>query len=278
MTTETVNQEVEVKETQEVDKETKQETVDTGEQDVSKLQAELEALRAEKERMNKALKTANTEAQERRIKLKEYEELGLSDLEKARSLLKEHEEAELKKAEDERNFTEWQEKVKTRYESELTKVKSEIDTYKSQVDTYKEKFESMLVDKEAITLLSSKELKGEPAFIMPYLKKETKVIEVDGQLQAVIVDNHGEPRYNADGQLFTIRDRLLEMREDSVLGKAFDAPKISGVGTNSNPESSKGNSPVKYKNEMSLSEKTEYQTKYGFEAYRKLPAKRPSKK
>lgn len=255
-----------------------EETVETTDVDPAKLKAELEALRSEKERMNKALKTANAEAQERRIKLKEYEELGLSDLEQARNILKEREESELKKAEDAKNFTDWQEKVKVRHEGELNKIKSEVDTYKIQVDTYKEKFESMLVDKEAVELLSSKELDGEPAFIMPYLKKETKVMEIDGTFKAVIVDNTGEPRYKDDGSLLTIKDRLLEMREDAVFGKAFAAPKRSGVGTNPVMGDANSAAPRAYRNEMSLDEKTEYQRKHGFEAYQKLPAKRPNKR
>lgn len=188
----------------------------------------------EAQRVRKALETANEEAKNRRLKLKEYEELGLDDLEKAKSILKEREEAELRAAEESKNFSEWQEKIQTRHKTELEKYQQRLQEIEESANTYKTQLETVereyLVKNEAMR--NMQELDAIPEFIMPYLEKEVSVTQSDnGTKQAVIVDEYGEPRLK-DGKPMNIRQRLEEMREDPIFGRAFGAPKNSGSGGN----------------------------------------------
>lgn len=229
----------------------------------------------EAERMRNALKQANKEAQTRRERLNQYEELGLDDLEKAKEILKERDDAELKRAEEERNFTEWQEKIKGRYEGQLNEFSEKVEKTQEAANKYKSQLENYLVDNEALRVL--KELDGEPQFILPHLKNEVKVVEDDkGEMSTQIIDKYGEPRFK-DGKPMTIKDRVSEMREDDVFGKAFAAPKISGSGSQSGKgEGAKSAPKGFYRNEMSVQEKTDYMKEYGIEALNKLPRARPN--
>lgn len=231
----------------------------------------------EAKRMRDALKQANKEAQTRREKLNQYEELGLEDLERAKEILKEREESEIKRAEEEKNFTEWQEKIKGRYESQINDVASKVEQTQAAADRYKSQLENYLVDNEALRVL--KELKGEPQFILPHLKNEVKVTEDEsGKMSVQIVDEYGEPRLK-DGKPMTVKDRLTEMREDAVFGKAFEAPDISGSGSAADKGAQGGQDAPKkgmYRNEMTVEEKTAYMSKYGIEKFNELPRSRPS--
>lgn len=241
--------------------------------------ADLKAIQDELKRTREALKNANDEAKERRLKLKEYEELGLSDLEQARAILQEREEAELKRAEEEKNFTEWQERTRAKYEGQINDFTSKLEQTSEQASKYKQRLESYLVDNEALQVL--KELDGEPTFILPHLKNEVRVSEGEsGDMTVEVLDKHGDVRLGKDGKPLTIRDRLTELREDPIFGKAFNAPSRSGGGSGGD-NGGKGAddiAPKSYRNEMTTDQKGAYISKYGIEKFNALPRSRPGGK
>jgi hypothetical protein len=227
----------------------------------------------EAKRTREALAKANKEAQTRREKLREYEELGV-DLEAAKQLLQEKQEYELEKAKEEKNFTDYTEKLKNSYKGELERYQSQIAEKEEAVGKYKSQLEQMLVDNEALRVLS--DLKCEAnELIMPHLQKEVKVVEDEnGRMRTVLVDEYGDIR-EKDGKPVTIEDRLKEMRDHPVFGRAFAAPKVSGSGSNVNGDAVSGNKPPKvYKNELTESQRNEYIKKWGTEAFIANPRKR----
>jgi hypothetical protein len=230
----------------------------------------------EAKRIRDALHSANKEAQERREKLNKYEEMGLDSLEKAREILKEREDSEIKKAEEEKNFSEWQEKIQTQHQTQVEKYKSDLEKANEDVTKYRTQLESTLIDSEALRVIS--EMKGEPAFLLPYLKDEIKLIqdEHSGKMTSQIVDVSGTIRQNKNGKPMTIADRVNEMREDKIFGKAFSAPEVGGSGSSSTDKGApSASSPKAYRNEMTDRQKQEYVRDHGIEAFNKLERNAP---
>lgn len=232
----------------------------------------------EAERTRQALKKANEEAKTRRLELQKYSELGV-DPETIAQWKKEREEAEIQKLEEERNFSELQDRLKSSYEERLEREREKLNEYEEKVNGYRKSMENILVDNEAMKVLS--DMGGDPELVLHKLKQDVKVVENDlGDMKVQIMDANGQPRVKDGGGEYTIKDYFENLREHPSYGKAFTAPKVGGGGsktdTGASPEGA-GKPPKVYKSEMSASEMAAYAGKWGHEALRGMPRKRPNK-
>lgn len=248
------------------------------------IKKETEGMDAEEAaRVRRVLKERNEEAKKHRLRAKEledkvnqFEDLGV-DPDTVKQWKEERDAAEMKRLEDERNWEEIKTKLKEDKDQSVKKERERAEQLEEQINALKKERENDLVEKEAMRVLN--DLEGEPTFIMPYLSKEVTVIDDNGKSRAVVKDEiTGDPRTKEDGSYFTIEDRLKEMREDKVFGKAFAAPKVSGSGSNpstANPDgNNKGRPPKTTKAELrkNPSKLENFVKTYGMDAYNKLKA------
>lgn len=86
----------------------------------------------------------------------------------------------------------------------------------------------LMVENSATTAVA--ELKGVPELLMPFIKSQVKVAEVDGHFVVTVTDNAGEPRYGAAGQLMTIKELVTEMKANEKYGRLFESEAGAGGG------------------------------------------------
>lgn len=78
------------------------------------------------------------------------------------------------------------------------------------------------------------ELKGVPDLLMPFVTKQVKVIEVDGQQIPRVVDDAGDIRYSGvTGEPMTIKELVADMKKNDKYGRLFESEAASGAGTKS---------------------------------------------
>ena len=221
-------------------------------------------------RIRKALADANEADKNKRLKLKAYEEAGMTPEEIA-ELTKQRQEQELKYAEESKNWEKYKESLEKSYEGKISTYEEQLNETKTVVDRYKSTLEKTLIDKElqsAIVELGGKSVNT----LTKLLRENIKLSETeDGNFEVYAVDQFGQPE-EKDGKRIGIKDYVAKMREDSELGLLFDAPKIGGSG--SQPAASgtaKPTAPKMNKSKMTVDQLIDYRQKYGKEAFDKLP-------
>ena len=262
MTEETKTENVQAEETTQAAAETKQAEPSQAAEDK---QTVAEAKKAgvdveEFERTRKALEKANKEAAERRIKLKEWDELGV-DPEKVKQLLQAQREAEIKKAEEEGRYQELIDKMR----EDINRKEHEANEKLTAMQT---KLEKQLKEKEVVAAIAAED--GVAALLKSHVEKYVDIVEGDDGYETVIKDEYGQVRKNEDGSNMTIRQLVQSLKEHPELSFGFKAPKVSGSGTQDAGSQSK-TAPKKSKSKMTAREKAAYVEKYGMEAYQKLP-------
>lgn len=108
---------------------------------------------------------------------------------------------------------EWQPK----YETEQRKVKS-----------LAEQLHTVMVTNEAISAIAKE--KGDARLLLPFIKEQVKVTEVDGKFIVNVIDATGETRYTG-AQPTSIAELVKEMKADKQYGKLFESEAPSGAGT-----------------------------------------------
>lgn len=219
------------------------------------------------DRTRKALEKANKEAQDRRHKLREWDELGVEP-EKVRALLDEQREAEIKKAEEEGRYQELLDKMKDETNQKVSKADEKVNQMKSQLESY-------LVDKNLTEAIAAED--GIPKLLEGIAQKYVSAVEgEDGSYKTLVSDEDGKPRLNEKGDPMSIRELIASFKEDDDLQYAFKAPKVSGTGSDGQSSSapSKGNdtAPKPKKSSMSPKQQREYVAKHGYPQFAKLPS------
>jgi hypothetical protein len=209
------------------------------------------------EETRKALAKANKEAQKRREQLRQWDELG-ADPEQVKELIKQQREAEIKQAEEEGRYQELIEKIRDESTQERKK-------YQERLTQMEQKIQNQVYEKDLQAALMAED--GIPDLLESKLKKQTKMVEDGDTYKTVVLDEDG---LETD---MSVRDLLKQWKNDDVLSHGFKAPKVSGNGTSSNSASkSTGKAiPKPKRSDMSLREKDDYRSKYGLDAYKKLP-------
>ena len=97
----------------------------------------------------------------------------------------------------------------------------------------------LLVDTHAQQALA--EAGGSAKLLLPHIKSQCKVVEMDnGQMGVQVMDHNGNPRIaieNGQTRDFTISDLINEMRHDDVFAVGFQARGKSGTGGPSDHQS-----------------------------------------
>lgn len=208
----------------------------------------------------KALSKANKEAEQRRHRLKSYEQLG--DPDEINEIVRRQKEKEEKEAEH-RGDTEKMLKAKEE------KWKREVEEREQRLGQMQNSLHKYMVESQAASAIQ--ELDGVPKLLMPHIKEHVKMTETDnGDWVVRVVDEDGDPKFNANGEYMSIRDLVSEMKEDDAFGLAFKSRAPSGAGTNPNKTTGTPK-PRGKRSEMSKKEKEEFIEQHGFEEYQKLP-------
>lgn len=224
------------------------------------------ATEEELERTRKALAKANKEAQERRYKLQEWDDLGV-DPETVKQWKEERRNEEIRKAEEEGRYQDIIER--TRQESQEIQEKSQ-----AQVAQMKAQLEKHLVDKNLTEAIAAEE--GIPKLLQGIARNYVKTVhdEASGEYHTKVVDDDGMPRVNDKGEEMSIRELVQSFKEDPELQYAFKAPKTSGSGNDSQASAqppSKKPGPKPKKGDMSQKEQREFVQRYGYAEFAKLP-------
>lgn len=248
--------------TSEEGKTTDQEKAEKAVKDAEKAGATEEEL----ERTRKALAKANKEAQDRRYKLQEWDDLGV-DPETVKQWKEERRNEEIRKAEEEGRYQDIIEK--TRQESQEIQEKAE-----SQVASMKAQLENYLVDRNLTEAIAAEE--GIPKLLQGIARNYVKTVqdEASGEYHTKVIDDDGMPRVNDKGEEMSIRELVQSFKEDPDLQYAFKAPKTSGSGNDSQASAtppSKKPGPKPKKGDMSQKEQREFVQKHGYAEFAKLP-------
>lgn len=120
--------------------------------------------------------------------------------------------------------------MNTAHQSELAKKDETLAAMRKRLS-------SELVDKNAVSEIAT--AGGVPDLLLPHVQRQTKV---DDDFNVTVVDAKGDPRIKGNGDPFTIKDLVAEMKASDVYGRAFNGSGNSGSGTPPNSGSSGSNS------------------------------------
>lgn len=249
----------------EPEKEGKQEeaVTDNPEKDTPKENKSTNKEFEELERTRKALEKVNEESKNRRLKLREWEELGV-DSETVKKWKEDREKAELEAMEEERRYQEIIERTRSEANTDVQKAQEQREAMKQQLESY-------LVDKNITEAIAAEE--GVPRLLQSVAKQYVKTVQNEaGEYSTVVVDEEGIPRKSEREEPMTIRDLVSSFKEDPDLRYAFKAPKVSGADVSGSDNSATTRSaPRKHRSKMNPKEQRDYVAKYGYEEFRKLP-------
>lgn len=94
---------------------------------------------------------------------------------------------------------------------------------------YQGQLHANLIRSEAVTAIA--EAKGVPDLLMPFLQTQVKVVEADGRMNIVVLDDKGEPRYSGvTGQPMTVKELVTAMKADPKFARLFDSDQQGGGG------------------------------------------------
>jgi len=219
----------------------------------------------ELDRVRKALAKANKEAQDRRYKLNEWDELGINP-DTVKEWKKEREDEEIRKAEEEGRYQDIIEKTRTNATKDVEKANLERDSMKAQLEDY-------LVDKNLTEAISAEE--GIPKLLQGIAREYVKTIQDEsGKYSTVVLDEEGIPRKNEGGEPMNVRELVQSFKDDPELSYAFRAPKTSGSGSDgqgSATATGKTVVPKPKKSQMTAKDKQAFVSKHGYQELAKLP-------
>lgn len=148
-------------------------------------------------------------------RLKTFEGIDPEEAKKQKETARKAEEDKAKQAGQWEN---WKAQMQTQFDSEKTALQKQIEALKSSL--YQE-----MVGARATTAIA--EAKGVPALLLPHIG--ANVVEEDGKPVVRIVKD-GKVRYGKSGEPMTIAERIAEMREDEIFGRAFEPVNQGGSG------------------------------------------------
>ena len=118
---------------------------------------------------------------------------------------------------------------------EVTKLSAEVTALRGNL-------EDVLVDREALTVLTKHS--SAPGLLLPHIKSQVRVQEIDGQYRAVVVDPAGTPRLKEGAKTtedrMTIEDLVMSMKGNDEFKAAFPSSGGSGSASQSSVTSGAG--------------------------------------
>lgn len=155
--------------------------------------------------------------------LKEFQDkYGDIDIDEIKVLKAEQARLEEEKAKAEGRWDDLKRQLNEAHQKEITKERTRIQALETTV-------ERNLIDGEAARAIAAAE--GNTDLLLPHVKSRVKVLQSeDGQFAVRVVDEHGNPRVNGQGDFMGIRDLVSEMREQETFAGAFKS-KVAGSGS-----------------------------------------------
>ncbi|AHX01197.1 hypothetical protein M316_0132 [Nitrincola phage 1M3-16] len=265
MTTETNERDANIVEEttqQKTVQETAKETTKDSPSKPSKVEIDIEEL----ERMRNALSKVNEEAKQRRLALKQYEEMGFTP-EKAKEMLEAQRNAELKEMEEQQRYQEMLERERQERLAEKEALEGKLTEYEKRMQKQARK----RVVAEAVA-----KHQADMELLAHHIEKRTATVEDEdsGEYNVVVLDTKGNIM---EGK--TLDDLMAEFKEHPSLSKGFPSPGKKGTGMSSEGtagEKSGAGIPRTSKQELmaDTAKQREFISKYGWEAYNKLPFSR----
>lgn len=113
------------------------------------------------------------------------------------------------------------------------------ESWKARESTLTTALERYLIDGALSTEIANS--KGLPKGLLPILRPQVRMTEIEGEFIAQVVDAKGNPRI-ADGKAtpMTLRDLVEEARSDEVLARMFEGTGSSGGGASRSAASGGG--------------------------------------
>jgi hypothetical protein len=121
----------------------------------------------------------------------------------------------------------------------------EIQVRDQKLAALTEQFKVLTVDQAATMVLTTPDKDGRPMtdapnLVLPFIRQQVQVVEEDGQMVTVVVNDRKEVRHNpATGQRMTVSDLALEMKEQPTYAPLFRSETRQGP-----PNPGKTNQPV----------------------------------
>jgi hypothetical protein len=183
-------------------------------------QEEVDALIAEREG---GLKSNRDQVlTEKKALEKQLEKYKNVDPDKYAQLVAQAEQAERDRASKEGDFKALEKQL-------IDKHTTEIEKRESRITQLTRALEQRLIDAEAAGVIA--ELKGSVKGLLPHVKPHIRVVEVDGEFVAQVVDGKGNPRIgDAKGNPMSIKQLVEEMKSDNELARLFEGTGSSGGG------------------------------------------------
>jgi len=173
-----------------------------------------------------------------------------------------------------------QAKIKASVEEATAPLLTQIDELKKQNGGLSGEVGELLVDAEVRRLMSTEAygLQGEADLVIDRVRRETRVVKGDDGKHAVQVVRPGTEvvrQHTKDGKVgdMQLKDLLASLRDDPIMGRAFDGEGIAGSGTPGSPRRGGpqgGKNPFK-KETVNLSEQSRLRKENPAE-YRRLRA------
>lgn len=107
----------------------------------------------------------------------------------------------------------------------------ETDALKARNANLQKHLYELMVRNTASTILADPEISGDPELVFPFIAARTKVVEENGVPEVHVVNESGERRYsNVTGAPMTMKDLVVELRNDKRYARLFNAQVNSGGG------------------------------------------------
>jgi hypothetical protein len=130
-----------------------------------------------------------------------------------------------KKLKDKGDWDAKEASLKTAHQTELATEKSR------QEKTFKSLEKVLITNATQNALIEAKVIRGREKVLLPHITGNLKVIEVDGEFVARVVDGTGQVRYQ-NGSEMTIAQLVAELKGDDSFSDNFEAKEARGSGAN----------------------------------------------
>lgn len=229
------------------------------------------------EAAKQARKVANKEAEQERLKRKEWEKLGKTP-EELQAMVDEwtelqdlREKNQMTEAEKKGQWDQLKQQMNEKHAGEIKKKDIAIADEQKRVGDLRKSIEKHLIQSTAMSAIVQH--KGIPDLLLPLVQRHIKVAEQEGEFIVKVVDDKGEPIVDGKGEPITIAEFVGEMQTNEVYGRAFQGTGSSGGGTR--PANGGGQQiPASITRRADLKterERSEFIDKYGLSTYTNLP-------
>ncbi len=157
----------------------------------------------------------------RRIKDQSEKFAGI-DLDEVEAMKQSQRDADEAQAERKGEWDKLKDQMRTQHVEQMSKKDDEISRHKTELERH-------LIDAQATGAIN--EADGNVMLLLPHVKSLVKLNEEDGQFKAQVVDAAGTPRVDADGNPFSIKALVSEMRTQDGFAGAFKGTGAAGGGT-----------------------------------------------